>query len=206
MRDYSIRIRCHNLPWSSSDSDRDITLYHVFDGSASCQTPYIAGKGIKSGKDCRPLDPGQTCILRSAKIVRRHLDWSNRTPTHFISLWDDYDTAAREARRRADAGTHGRVGIVRVSLRGLVRNARERGGVVFRPYKVVRASRHAPRTRRAAAEVWKGFPLSRKEWLAYGEVPQSCVAGVEYFEGAGARYYPRTEMSMIAGFSLLSLD
>ncbi|KAK4220480.1 hypothetical protein QBC38DRAFT_462584, partial [Podospora fimiseda] len=99
MSDYPLFIKSYQFPGENSP---DILLYHVFDTEYS-QTPYDDGyysaEDISAGKECEPLDEGQTCIVRSVKILRRHLDWSNRIPTPFISLWDDEDHAWKEARR-----------------------------------------------------------------------------------------------------------
>jgi hypothetical protein len=53
------------------------------------------------------LDPEAWMENQERKLkdaIRRHLDWSYRRPTPFISAYSDYSPAEREARHRMRAG------------------------------------------------------------------------------------------------------
>lgn len=71
-------------------------LYHVYDNLS--QTPYRQGRGIQSGDiNCYLMHP-QYIITDQA--MANHLNWNNREPTYFISLYDNLDRAQLEANRR----------------------------------------------------------------------------------------------------------
>jgi hypothetical protein len=76
---------------------RNLQFYHVYDGLS--QTPYIPSLGIEAG------DPNiyfiRYCHRITVHSIAKHLDWKQREPTSFISLFDDRECAIRESHRRA---------------------------------------------------------------------------------------------------------
>ena len=124
----------HYLPTEAFRSHRcggeDLILYHVYDvlrfpehpdKRVGSQTPYRHKFGISCG------DPNTYYIhpqhLIAYENFGRHLDWSNREPTYFISLYDNRNDALREGRNRQnrffDRRMRGLVRIVAVSARRL---------------------------------------------------------------------------------------
>jgi hypothetical protein len=76
--------------------DTNQRLYHVYDNLS--QTPYVPDEGINAGDSNRYLMHPWHIISYSAMI--KHLDWNNRDPTYFISLYDNAQAAHIEANRR----------------------------------------------------------------------------------------------------------
>ena len=71
-------------------------LYHVYDNLS--QTPYCAGAGIECGDINSYIMHPQHIITYRAMV--NHLNWDNREPTYFISLYDDLHRAQLEVNRR----------------------------------------------------------------------------------------------------------
>ena len=71
-------------------------LYHVYDNLS--QTPYIAENGIEAGDPNTYVMQPQHIITYSS--MSKHLNWRNREPTYFISLYGNEQTALQEAYRR----------------------------------------------------------------------------------------------------------
>ncbi|KAK0714461.1 hypothetical protein B0T21DRAFT_71705 [Apiosordaria backusii] len=81
-----------------SNPDRDIKLYHVYDDFS--QTPYEEGYGI-SASIWSPVARNQRpCDVITGDSLYRHLNWANRHPTPYISLWGSWEAAAKDAERR----------------------------------------------------------------------------------------------------------
>jgi len=77
-------------------NNNNFNLYHVYDNLS--RTPYCLNRGITAGNpNISQLDPWQ---IITPDTMAEHLDWWNPDPTHFISLYDDYDMALEEAYRR----------------------------------------------------------------------------------------------------------
>lgn len=72
------------------------TLYHVYDNLS--QTPYIDQHGIEAGDPNTYVMHPQHIITYSAMLS--HLNWRNREPTYFISLYGNKQAALQEAYRR----------------------------------------------------------------------------------------------------------
>lgn len=73
-------------------------LYHVYDNLS--QTPYREGAGIECGDVNSYIMHPQYIITYHA--MANHLNWNNREPTYFISLYDDLHRAQLEANRRTN--------------------------------------------------------------------------------------------------------
>lgn len=76
----------------------DITLYRVFDNGS--QAPYRIGRGFRA----KLFKPRQQDVLFSevttGDALHQHLDWRNRHPSPFISLWGSWDAAVNDAKQR----------------------------------------------------------------------------------------------------------
>ena len=83
-------------PHAFQPTEAHIDLYHVYDNLS--QTPYQRGIGIECG------DPDEYVMnawhVITPNTMSQHLDWYNRQPTQFISLFADRNAAAQEAQRR----------------------------------------------------------------------------------------------------------
>lgn len=82
-------------------------FWRVTDDSSA--VPYLPRYGFSAGIKRSPmtLDPEVWTEYQERKLkdaIRRHLDWSYRRPTLFVSVYSDYSTAEREAWRRMRAG------------------------------------------------------------------------------------------------------
>ncbi|KAK4198337.1 hypothetical protein QBC40DRAFT_331706 [Triangularia verruculosa] len=88
----SLRQEAVNRERVGHDNDK---LYHVYDDLS--QTPYHGGLGIHAGVPEQP-DGGPRRV--TAKSLINHLNWRHRSPTPYISLWDDWAKAEKEVERR----------------------------------------------------------------------------------------------------------
>ncbi len=78
--------------------DEAFKLYHVYDNLS--QTPYIPGQGIQAGdKNIYLLRYWHRITVHS---IAQHLDWYQKTPTSFISLYGDPDSALRAVSQRME--------------------------------------------------------------------------------------------------------
>lgn len=81
--------------------------WRVEDSSSSAH--FERGKGILAGT--KAFVPFYPCTDDELFSLRRytllHLDWENPEPTPFISVYNDRNRAAKEARRRDDDGKEG---------------------------------------------------------------------------------------------------
>ncbi len=78
--------------------DQNFKLYHVYDNLS--QTPYIPGQGIEAGDKNRYLVRYWHRI--TVRSIAQHLDWYQKTPTSFISLYGDSSSALDAARTRVE--------------------------------------------------------------------------------------------------------
>ena len=69
---------------------------------------YFDGEGLFAEDKNTRVD-FRSCDRRLFGQVEKHLDWGNRVPTPFISMYCDEDVAHREARRRVREGKDVRV-------------------------------------------------------------------------------------------------
>ncbi|KAK3988776.1 hypothetical protein QBC44DRAFT_370604 [Cladorrhinum sp. PSN332] len=149
-------------------------FYHVYDEIS--QTPYIPYKGIKASNS-KPIK--DFCERHTSegtvKEVLDHLNWKFRGKTRFISLWDDYERATKEANRREEKTRlwdsksrrfvdRGDVGIAVISARQLLARRVECFNVhdylMFYEPDIVR---NKPRS------------IDRNEWLAVSWIPDQAV-------------------------------
>lgn len=79
-----------------ADHEQHIDLWHVYDDLS--RTPFRSGIGIQCEDENDYLMNAWHVITPEA--MKRHLDWTNRRPTQFISFYEDEQAARREARRR----------------------------------------------------------------------------------------------------------
>lgn len=75
---------------------QDMNLYRVYDNLS--HIPRNEGEGIECGDPSKYLMHPQHIITYAAMM--NHLNWCNRKPTYFISLFADLSRALYEARRR----------------------------------------------------------------------------------------------------------
>lgn len=80
------------------------TFYRVYDDASVSAHQYRM-----RGDDYRPVSigfeagsRGHPPTVSAKKILMRHLNWTNRTPTPFISLYQSPQRALKEARRRSE--------------------------------------------------------------------------------------------------------
>jgi hypothetical protein len=142
-----------------------VDLYHVYDNLS--QTPFEPGYGIACGDPDNYYMKVWYVITPSA--VREHLDWSNRKPTQFISLYDNLNDATREANRRRNNVWQGRqpnsVRIAHVRLNGncgVWANSRDE------ILAMMNALEYSGDT-----DVFRN--LGRTEWLVWGFIPEELV-------------------------------
>jgi len=151
----------------------DLKLYHVYDGLS--QTPYCPGCGIQSG-DIN-LYWMRYWDRITVEALDKHLDWYQREPTSFISLYRDAQAAFHEARRRKfrpyvynrETGTRRHRGIVQIAVISAVQLPKE--GVFFFSTEDLMSDimlnlswNHPLRSK-----------LSLKEWFAMDWIPQEAV-------------------------------
>jgi hypothetical protein len=102
-----------------------------------------------------------TRLSRTRQSIRDHLDWASREPSVFISVYSDWTTALREARRRLADG-HENVVIWKIDTQKGYERAR------YRNIRLL-ASRCRIRVPRKA---WNN---SEHEWLFLHRVPDSMI-------------------------------
>ena len=86
------------------------TYFRVHDKSSA--TRFDEENGFVAGDPQLPLrmfprDRSEYQKLKLFNAIGRHLDWSNRTPSPFISVYADFDTAFNSASARANQGKRG---------------------------------------------------------------------------------------------------
>jgi hypothetical protein len=142
-----------------------IDLYHVYDNLS--QTQFERGYGITCG------DPDNYCMgawhVITPTAVRKHLDWRNRQPTQFISLYDSLEHAKAEKERRLNKIRYGRqpntVKIAHVRLDGNCRVwANSRDEILA----MMNAVGYSGRT-----DVFTN--LGSSEWLVLGFIPEELL-------------------------------
>jgi hypothetical protein len=74
-----------------------IHLYYVYDNLS--QTSYTEGRGIRCS--AQPQSAGLPIDFPIDELLY-HLEWQNRLPTQFITLYQDFDEAMREGVRRRE--------------------------------------------------------------------------------------------------------
>ncbi|KAH7395387.1 hypothetical protein DE146DRAFT_659918 [Phaeosphaeria sp. MPI-PUGE-AT-0046c] len=115
-------------------------LFRVEDSDSSAI--YVHRKGIFAGADRARVDFNST-EDHLFRVLKKHLDWDNRSATPFISAYADKEAAKAEARRRKAEGKQ--------DVRIYVINTNRRGAAV--EYRNVR---------RLAKKV--GLFISKKAW------------------------------------------
>ncbi|KAK3989076.1 hypothetical protein QBC44DRAFT_370449 [Cladorrhinum sp. PSN332] len=163
-------------------------LYHVYDSLS--QSPYKQREGIRAKrrlvcnreyKSIQKRQPHDPTLAFSKETTERHLDWSNRTPSPYISVWDDWKAAVKHAQARDESpmvydsitkrSTHrGDTFIATTDARTLIGI----GGIIFCPNKcTIYDPQNIPAPRRDA-----GFPRNEHEWLVGNQIRNSAVLSV----------------------------
>jgi hypothetical protein len=123
------------------------------------QAQYCEHRGILSkDQSSASFDPR---LSKTRQTIRDHLDWASRKSSLFISVYSDWATANREARRRLADG-HEDVAIWRIDTRK---------GFTTAQYRNIRLL--ALRCR-----IWvphKAWNNSEHEWLFLHRVPESMI-------------------------------
>ncbi|KAK4163358.1 hypothetical protein QBC43DRAFT_66866 [Cladorrhinum sp. PSN259] len=161
-------------------------FYHVYDEVS--ETPYVPYAGIRAGnstpvKDFCERSPAEGAV----REVLDHLDWQFPGKTRFISLWDDYERAVKEANRRREqprpwdprsrtCQDRGDVGIAVISARQLLAREIECFNVrdylmFYQPDIIIRNN------------VKQNYPISPGEWLAVSRIPDQAVICTMDFTG-----------------------
>lgn len=112
-----------------------------------------------------PRNPSEYRNLFSA--LDRHLDWSDRTPSPFISVYSDYDTAVNSAIARVHQGKR-RVFIAHIDVEGFE-------GLWYR---------HAPKLAREIGLRIQPRALrnSEHEFIFFHDIPEEAMTGYDYFK------------------------
>jgi hypothetical protein len=76
-------------------------FYRVEDADSA--SIYIAGKGIYAGNQTIRISFWSPWKILAPALLE-HLDWGSPEPSPFISMYEDEDTACREAERRVKTG------------------------------------------------------------------------------------------------------
>ncbi|KAI1302215.1 hypothetical protein F5Y03DRAFT_212459 [Xylaria venustula] len=87
-------------------------FWRVEDEDSQAQTRNSGIRAAGVGGDFRRLS------LELRQCLERHLDWSDRTPSPFISAYCDEDAANREVNRRLDRGKR-RITITKIDVTDL---------------------------------------------------------------------------------------
>jgi hypothetical protein len=136
----------------------------------------VKGRGIQCA--AKP-PPSYRLGYLSADDLCRHLDWRNRTPTQYISLYEDFDEARREAGRRIrqpfvpGGARRFRESVQMVRVRANLNNNR-----VLRERELLESLQYFQGFD-AANLVWNNIQ-ARSECLIWGDIPEKWV--VEVFE------------------------
>ncbi|KAH6842489.1 hypothetical protein B0I37DRAFT_382039 [Chaetomium sp. MPI-CAGE-AT-0009] len=151
----------------------NLQLYHVYDEIS--QTPYRPGAGIEAGDKNTYYIRYQHRI--TPRLIAKHLDWYQKEPTSFISLFDDPSDAFHEARRRMDnpevyldgeSCHRSAVSVAIISARRLVD-----AGVFFFSTKDLTSERMlGGRIQHLAGK------LNAREWFAMDYIPEAAVVRV----------------------------
>ena len=137
-----------------------VELYHVYDDRS--QTPFIPEVGIQCADTNNYIMNAWHVITGQA--IRRHLDWSNRRPTQFISFYDDLATARREKSRRIDSGRRQAVRIAHIRLNNGT-------NVWFFSKQELLSMMQA--VNEPAFDINR--TMGRGEWMVWGAVPADCL-------------------------------
>ncbi|KAI9682391.1 MAG: hypothetical protein M1817_000445 [Caeruleum heppii] len=157
-----------------------LKLFHVFDDLS--QTPYRRGRGIEAGD--KHVDHVSYWHRITAAALGKHLDWTQREPTSFISLFADEEAAQREAQRRvANPMVYDQEDKVWWH-RGLVQIA------VVSAFELSRRDVFYFSTEDLQSDrmLWVGCQaslvgrLGRKEWFVMDWIPDEAVVQIIYFD------------------------
>ncbi|KAF2143149.1 uncharacterized protein K452DRAFT_286000 [Aplosporella prunicola CBS 121167] len=150
-------------------------LYHVYD---DCSQTQLSEVGIVCGNSCCYISEPQNDITVTS--ILRHLDWSNRCPTPFISFYDNRERAFKEANRRRKMPVWWRD---RMSVKvAEIQLTRDSAVWVFSKKDLLCILGSHPDISRMA---------DRSEWFAWGVLPEEYVVGLWFLESSGNWSYQR---------------
>ena len=158
----------HSFPTASNPTMAPLEYYRVHDNSSA--THFNKENGFFAGDTQLQLrmfsrNPSEYRNLFSA--LDRHLDWSDRTPSPFISVYSDYDTAVNSAIARVHQGKR-RVFIAHIDVEGFE-------GLWYR---------HAPKLAREIGLRIQPPALrnSEHEFIFFHDIPVEAMTGYDYFK------------------------
>ncbi len=177
-------------------SKEDLTLFHVYDiplnpsnpdERSKSQTPHVENCGIVCGASniSREMLPRLFTSVQNAdkhlvteENIIKHLDWANREPTHFISLWDRSYEAFRDAERRR---SHFRLEGIERSVRSAEISATEldKARMFYFSKAEIGAMLQLPPSSRIFTE------MHDSEWLVVRHVPAIAVKKIHALGGKG---------------------
>ena len=162
------------------EEDLPDRLYRVFDNSSVSK--YSKIYGFRAQDDAFPLEAAETAH-HMWEPVRRHLDWSNRYPTPFVSTWESSQKAWKTAKRREERGCQNvKIAVIEVDILKENDVWFEKSIDIVEKFDVYLPER----TRRY---------LSSVEYLCLHSIPRKAIIRVmdwedfeEYCESEGGRY------------------
>ncbi|KAH7012031.1 uncharacterized protein B0I36DRAFT_53917 [Microdochium trichocladiopsis] len=163
------QLRAIFQPHQFTADEQYIDLYHVYDNLS--RTPYQDGLGIVCGD--RDVYTMNAWHVITPSAMRKHLEWSNRTLTQFISFYKNQRDAEDEQQRRRNqtrvAGGHYRKPeSVRIAHVRLERNTHV--WAFSRKEMLSMMGSLDPASQRELS------PMSGlNEWFVWGLVPDKCV-------------------------------
>lgn len=98
--------------------------------------------------------------------VKAHLRWRNRKPTPFISVYADWDTAWKEAKRRKKDGKKSRVTLTSIDV------SQVRGELEYRNMRRLCSS----------LRIWipgNAWNNSEHEWIFLNHIPEHVIVSVK---------------------------
>lgn len=107
--------------------------------------------------------------------VKKHLDWHNREPTYYISIFSSFQKALEESERRQNQPWVRDEASGRFARRGQVRVAEIAGLETLRENGVFLTS--TSELRRCHVLDYSDEFVNQHEWLVLDHIPASCVVG-----------------------------